>query len=165
MQWPKPQPPSHRQTQSVSLEIQDLLPTHNKTNMLIFIGWIGLVTAGKLILDCVVWLCWSGLATSEKCERTPVFPFLSPPAIQPQGSGKSRPGQKLYFHQIESERRLEKRDERRRVSCLYPSSPLEQFHPQPKGLAFHGFHFLSFQHASWWHHDWWLTDNLSCDVI
>lgn len=42
---------------SVSLEIQDLLPTHNKTKMLIFIGSVRLVTAGKLILDCVVWLC------------------------------------------------------------------------------------------------------------
>lgn len=58
--------------------------------MLIFIGSVGLVTAGKLILDCVVWLCWNGFATSENCERTPVFPVLSLPAIQPQGSGQPK---------------------------------------------------------------------------
>lgn len=131
-----------------------------QTNMLIFIGWVGLLTAEKLTLGCVVWLCWSRLATSEKCERAPVFPALSPSAIQPRGSGLPRASQKYHFHKIKSVRR---RQDGRKVSPPYSSSALQLSNLTLRVSLYH--RFLCFQHAGWWHHDRWLTDNLRCDVI
>lgn len=116
------------------------------------------------------WLRWAahsrkantglcGLEKCEKCERAPVFPALSPSAIQPRGSGLPRASQKDHFHKIKSVRR---RQDGRKVSPPYSSSALQLSSLTLRVSLYH--RFLCFQHAPQ-HHDRWLTDNLRCDVI
>lgn len=160
MQWPKPQPPSHRQTQSVSLEIQDLLATHNKTNMLIFIGWFwaghsrwantGL--CGLAVLERISdeWKVWKNSSLSILISIC--YPTSGIRAAQ------ARP-KSLLSPDWEWKKVGERRWKKKSIMSVsfFPSWAIPP--------AFHSFHFLSFHHAGWWHHDWWLTDNLSCDVI
>lgn len=150
----------HRTNRTCTVSFKMHTHISNKHANIHWLGWVAHSRKANTGPCGSVWLCWSRLATSEKCERAPVFLALSPSAIQPRGSGLPKASQNDHFHQIKSEKR---RQEGRKVSPPYRFSALILSNLTLRVSLYHS--FPSFQHAGWWHHDQWLTDNLRCDLI